>query len=219
MMVGGLVRARADDRLLHAGAFNWTYTLGTGLMDPWAAGATALIPAAGRAPAALPLLLAAPRRHDLRRRARASTGRCCAPACRRCRRLRHGLSAGEKLPETLRDALARRPPAPTVHEAFGMSECSTFVSGSPGAARARGHARPSAARPAHRGPRATARRCPAASPARIAVHRADPGLMLGYLDQPEETAARLRGDWFLTGDVAAHGRATAPRLRRAAPTT
>jgi acyl-coenzyme A synthetase/AMP-(fatty) acid ligase len=24
----------ADDRLLHAGAFNWTYTLGVGLMDP-----------------------------------------------------------------------------------------------------------------------------------------------------------------------------------------
>jgi acyl-coenzyme A synthetase/AMP-(fatty) acid ligase len=25
--------------------------------------------------------------------------------------------------------------------------------------------------------------------------------MLGYLGQPEETAARLRGDWFLTGDA------------------
>ncbi|MFN7001766.1 MAG: AMP-binding protein, partial [Elioraea tepidiphila] len=29
-----------DDRLLHAGAMNWTYTLGTGLMDPWTLGAT-----------------------------------------------------------------------------------------------------------------------------------------------------------------------------------
>jgi hypothetical protein len=34
-----------EDRLLHAGAFNWTFTLGTGLLDPWAIGATALIPA------------------------------------------------------------------------------------------------------------------------------------------------------------------------------
>ncbi|MEF9606000.1 AMP-binding protein, partial [Paracoccus sp. PXZ] len=34
------------------------------------------------------------------------------------------------------------------------------------------------------------------------MHRSDPGLFLGYLDQPEETAARFRGDWFLTGDLA-----------------
>ena len=32
-----------DDRMLHAGAFNWTYTLGTGLTDPWANGATAIV--------------------------------------------------------------------------------------------------------------------------------------------------------------------------------
>ncbi len=32
-----------DDRMLHAGAFNWTFTLGTGLTDPWANGATAII--------------------------------------------------------------------------------------------------------------------------------------------------------------------------------
>jgi hypothetical protein len=32
-----------SDRLLHAGAFNWTYTMGTGLLDPWTVGATALI--------------------------------------------------------------------------------------------------------------------------------------------------------------------------------
>jgi acyl-coenzyme A synthetase/AMP-(fatty) acid ligase len=36
----------------------------------------------------------------------------------------------------------------------------------------------------------------------LAVHRSDPGLMLGYLGQPGETAARFRGDWFLTGDAA-----------------
>uniref|UniRef100_UPI0040367964 AMP-binding enzyme n=1 Tax=Paracoccus seriniphilus TaxID=184748 RepID=UPI0040367964 len=28
------------------------------------------------------------------------------------------------------------------------------------------------------------------------------GLFLGYLDQPEDTAARFRGDWFVTGDHA-----------------
>ena len=34
---------RQDDRVFHAGAFNWTYTLGTGLLDPWSFGATALV--------------------------------------------------------------------------------------------------------------------------------------------------------------------------------
>jgi acyl-coenzyme A synthetase/AMP-(fatty) acid ligase len=37
----------------------------------------------------------------------------------------------------------------------------------------------------------------------IAVHRDDPGLMLGYLNAPDEAAARFRGDWFLTGDLGA----------------
>jgi len=35
----------------------------------------------------------------------------------------------------------------------------------------------------------------------IAVHKDDPGLMRGYLDAPDETAAKFQGDWFLTGDV------------------
>ena len=33
----------ADDVMLHAGAFNWSYTLGVGLLDPWACGATAVL--------------------------------------------------------------------------------------------------------------------------------------------------------------------------------
>ena len=37
----------------------------------------------------------------------------------------------------------------------------------------------------------------------IAVHRSDPGLMLGYLGAPEATARKFRGDWFLTGDQGA----------------
>ena len=70
MMHDGWYGLRADDRLMHAGAFNWTYTLGTGLMDPWTVGATALIPDEGVPPDALPGLM---HRHDatiFRRRAR-----------------------------------------------------------------------------------------------------------------------------------------------------
>jgi len=32
-----------DDVMLHAGAFNWSYTIGVGLLDPWSNGATAIL--------------------------------------------------------------------------------------------------------------------------------------------------------------------------------
>ena len=129
MMWDGWYGLTENDRLLHAGAFNWTYTLGTGLLDPWTCGATALIPAHGVTPDELGLLM---KQHD-------ATIFAAAPGIyRRLLRtklppletLRHGLSAGEKLPEATRTAWEAATGTP-VHEAFGMSECSTFISGSP----------------------------------------------------------------------------------------
>lgn len=199
MMHQGWEGIGPDDRLLHAGAFNWPYTLGTGLLDPWTVGATAVIPAAGTAPAALPLLLA---RHDVTIMA-AAPGvfrqmlRADMPALPR---LRHGLSAGEKLTATLA-ARWTQATGTVLHEAFGMTEVSTFISGSP--------ARPAPAgtlgfpQPGRQvaiiGPDGTP--LPAGETGDIAVHRSDPGLMLGYLDAPDDTAARYRGDWFATGDM------------------
>ena len=200
MMWQGWYGMGEDDRLLHAGAFNWTYTLGTGLMDPWAIGATALIPAEGVTPDQIPLLL---RRQD-------ATIFAAAPGVYRqilehCEipdlpRLRHGLSAGEKLPARIRAAWEART-GTAVHEALGMTECSTYLSGSP-------------ARPAPEGslgfPQAGRRVAvlgpdgapvPRGEPGTLAIHRSDPGLMLGYLDAPDETTARFQGDWFLTGDT------------------
>ena len=194
MMWDGWYGLTPDDRLLHAGAFNWTYTLGTGLMDPWSVGATAIIPPDGTEAATLPALM----RHH------AATIFAAAPGVyRRILRqdmnpvpsLRHGLSAGEKLPDTLRAQWESRTGTP-IHEAFGMSEVSTFISGSP--------SRP--APPGTLGYPQPGRQVALIGPdgpgdhGQIAVHRSDPGLMLGYLDQPEETAARYAGDWFLTGD-------------------
>jgi acyl-coenzyme A synthetase/AMP-(fatty) acid ligase len=37
----------------------------------------------------------------------------------------------------------------------------------------------------------------------VAVHRDDPGLMLGYWRRPDEESAARRGDWFISGDLAA----------------
>src|SRR3546814_13411861 len=36
----------------------------------------------------------------------------------------------------------------------------------------------------------------------LAVHRSDPGLMLGYWRRPAEEAEVLQGDWFVGGDLA-----------------
>ena len=201
MMFDGWYGLTQADRLLHAGAFNWTYTLGTGLMDPWTIGATALIPAPGTAAADLPQHLATSK----------ATIFAAAPGVYRqilkhhakinLPELRHGLSAGEKLPDATRAAWSAATGLP-IFEAFGMSECSTFISDSPAnPCRAAGLGRPQPGRrvailgddaPVPRGQEGT-----------IAVHRSDPGLMLGYLGAPEETAARFRGDWFLTGDQGA----------------
>ncbi|MGR3759349.1 class I adenylate-forming enzyme family protein [Roseobacteraceae bacterium NS-SX3] len=200
MMVEDWYGLREDDRLLHAGAFNWTFTLGTGLLDPWAAGATALIPEAGAGPAALPALL---RDHK-------ATLFAAAPGVyRKILRggplhlpdLRHGLCAGEKLSRTLHEswqAAAGR----ELYEAYGMSECSTFISASPRSP-ARGDAlgRPQRGRKvAILGPEGPV---PQGTEGTIAIHRSDPGLMLGYLNAAEETIARFQGDWFLTGDLGA----------------
>ena len=199
MMWEGWYGLREDDRLLHAGALNWTFTLGTGLLDPWAAGATALVPGPGVTPAQLPLLT---KRFDV-------TILAAAPGLYRqllkqdmklaLPRLRHGLSAGEKMPEETRHAW-HAATGTEIHEAFGMSECSTFLSGSPARPAppgSSGHAQPGR-RIALIG--ADGAPVPRGTPGIIAVHRDDPGLFLGYLDAEAETAARYRGDWFLTGD-------------------
>jgi acyl-coenzyme A synthetase/AMP-(fatty) acid ligase len=109
------------------------------------------------------------------------------------------LAAGEKLPEALR-ARWTGATGTAIHEALGMSECSTFISGSP-------------ARPAPEGTLGypqpgrriailteDGREAPQGDTGILAIHRDDPGLMLGYLSG-ESPDLPLTGDWFLTGDL------------------
>lgn len=200
MMMEDWSGLRADDRLLHAGAFNWSFTLGTGLMDPWTIGATALIPADGTPPAAVATLAA---RHHATLLAGApgvfrkmlQTGWPNWPA------LRHGLCAGERLEPALRQEWRTRT-GTDLHEAMGMSECSTFLSGSPSRPAPTG----TAGYP-QRGRKVAllddlGRPLGAGLAGRLAVSADDAGLCLGYLDQPQETAARITNGWFLTGDLA-----------------
>ena len=197
MMFDGWYGMTARDQVLHAGAFNWTYTLGTGLMDPWTLGATALIPAPGTPASDLP---------DLMARYGASIFAAAPGVYRQLLRtqmpplpdLRHGLSAGEKLPPPVQGAWQAATGTP-IFEAFGMSECSTFISTAPGqTCDPDSLGRPQPGRKvAILGPDGPV---PLGDPGTIAVHRSDPGLMLGYLHAPAETAQKFQGDWFLTGD-------------------
>lgn len=204
MMFDGWYGLTEGDRLCHAGAFNWTYTLGTGLMDPWTAGATALIPEPGTDLSTLPALLAqhgatifaaAP---GVYRKILKDHDRLDLPA------LRHGLCAGEKLSEHLHQAW-QAASGTALYEAYGMSECSTFISSCP-------------AHPSHDatlGQPQKGRRIAILGgdgepveigvEGTIAVHRRDPGLMLGYLHAARDTAARMSGEWFLTGDQGTMG--------------
>ncbi|MEM7544461.1 MAG: AMP-binding protein [Pseudomonadota bacterium] len=203
MMWDGWYGMGAGDVMLHAGALNWTYTLGAGLMDPWAIGASTLIYAGPRDPGIWPALAAS----------YGATIFAAAPGVYRqllksgvsldgFANLRHGLSAGETMAAPVRADWTSRTGKP-IYEALGMTEISTFISSSPAAPPKPGHAgRPQAGRRvALLPPKGSTVPVPRGSPGIIAVDRRDPGLMIGYWRAEADTAAVMRGDWFLTGDI------------------
>jgi 4-hydroxybenzoate-CoA ligase len=203
MMWDGWYGLTPQDRVLHAGAFNWTYTLGVGLTDPWAAGATALVYAGPADRHVWPRLAAAHR----------PTIFAAAPGVYRqmmdapelgtgFEALRHGLSAGEGLPPSVRAAWEGATGRP-IFEALGMSEISTYVSFAPSVPTLPGRTgRPQHGRRVAILPEAGEDPVPLGTEGILAVSRRDPGLMLGYWRRPEETAASFRGEWFVTGDIA-----------------
>jgi acyl-coenzyme A synthetase/AMP-(fatty) acid ligase len=194
-----------DDVVLHAGAFNWSFTLGAGLTDPWANGASAVLYNGPRDVTVWPQLIAA-------------TGatlfaavpslyrqilKYCDLAPSDLATLRHGLAAGEALSPTIL-ADWRKATGLEIYEAFGMSECSTFISTRPGTPIQPGSpGKPQTGRviailPVEDGTTPVA----TGEVGLLAIHRADPGLMLGYWRLPEEDARTTRGDWFVGGDLA-----------------
>ena len=199
MMHQGWYGLRADDRMLHAGAFNWTFTLGTGVMDPWSVGATSIVAAPGTDIDALPHLLkdqratlfaAAP---GVFRKILSSARAIDLPD------LRHALTAGEKMPPATAKLWHSTTNTP-VYEAYGQSEISTFISASPehpGTPETLG--RPQQGRRVAITDEAGV---PVAfdTPGYISVHRNDPGVMLGYLN---DTPVADGPEWFNTGDQGA----------------
>ena len=206
MMWEGWYGLSAADTVLHAGAFNWTYTLGAGLTDPWAVGATTLIYAGPRDPGIWPRLIARygatifASTPGLYRQILKSSGDLGEELIG----LRHGLTAGERMPEALAEAWRVASGKP-VFEALGMSEISTYISSSPTVP-----PRPGTSGRPQEGRRVAilpeegtgTEPCPVGDPGLLAVSRRDPGMMLGYWRDPEGTEVAFRGEWFLTGDRA-----------------
>ncbi|WP_415009638.1 acyl-CoA synthetase [Amaricoccus sp.] len=203
MMWDGWYGLGPDDRVLHAGAFNWTYTLGAGLTDPWAAGATALIYAGPADRHVWPRLADAHRATIFAGAPGVYRQMLNAPGLAEgFSHLRHGLGAGEALAPSVRAAWTGATGRP-IHEALGMSEISTYISACPARPAPAGCAGyPQPGRRVAILPDAGTAPVPRGTEGLLAVSRRDPGLMLGYWRRAEETAAAFRGEWFLTGDRA-----------------
>ncbi|MFO1130626.1 MAG: acyl-CoA synthetase [Hyphomicrobiales bacterium] len=174
-----------DDVMLHTGAFNWTYTLGTGLFDPFANGCTSVVYTGGKDDGVwarlidehgVTIMASVPGiyRHLLRSGFHPGAT------------LRHGLTAGEALARPLLDGW-REQTGRELYEALGMSEISTYISSSPTVpVKAGSPGKPQKGRSIR-----------ILDNGEIAVHRSDPGLFLGYWGEERFTA-----DWFATGDTA-----------------
>ena len=210
----------AGDVTMHAGTLNWSYTLGVGLMDAWAAGAHAVLRGAAGDHDSWPALIERlgvsvfiavptvyrqmlkydrPEDHDLSS-------------------LRHVLCAGEPLTPALYEEWRTRV-GTEMYESLGMTEVSTYISAGPVTPVRTGS--PGRPQPGRRvaileEDSDSTEPLPAGEVGLLAVHRSDPGLMLRYWNRPDEEAVVFRDDWFIGGDRAAidedgyvhfHGRA------------
>lgn len=192
------------ERVLHSGKYNWTYVLGTGLMDPLYRGHTTIVYEGKPEAHVWPALIAKQRattfigvptlyRHILQY---TQASRADVPT------LRHCMSAGEHLSEELLQRWLDRFGL-YIYEGLGMTECSYYICHTVSRP-----IRPGSAgfiQPGHRvailDP-TTWRECGVNEEGMLCIHKSDPALMLGYWNQPEETARCFHGEWFLTGDYA-----------------
>lgn len=206
MMRRGWHDMQQGDRVMHTGAFNWTYVLGCGLSDPWSVGATAILNAGNRAPEVWPVLakhwqptVFASVPGLYRRMLKYADGLGDGFAS-----LRHGLTAGEALSPGIGVAWRAATGKP-LYESLGMSEISTFISSGPyheTAEAAMGNPQPGrhVAIVGEDGAPV-----PLDEAGVLAVHRSDPGMMLGYWQDDARTREAYAGDWFMTGDRATMG--------------
>jgi acyl-coenzyme A synthetase/AMP-(fatty) acid ligase len=117
--------------------------------------------------------------------------------------LRHGLTAGEALSVALLEQW-RTTTGKELYEALGderMLDLHLLVAqraGETGQSRQAAAGRCVVALPVEGGEEPL----PPGETGLLAVHRSDPGLMLGYWNRPDEEELVYRGEWFIGGDLA-----------------
>jgi acetyl-CoA synthetase len=194
----------STDRIMHSGKFNWTYVLGTGLMDPLYLGKTVIVHE-GKNDALTWIQLIQKHQATIfigvptiyrQMLQKTSTTQAEIPS------LRHYMSAGEHLSdEVLTQWRARF--GLDIYEAVGMSEFSYYLSQSkfrpirPGSA--------GFPQPGHQikllNPDTLAE-VEVGEEGMISVPDNDPGLFLNYWNLPEETLKYKHDGYFFTGDYA-----------------
>lgn len=192
------------DRILHSGKFNWTYVLGSGLMDPLYRGKTVIVHEGKNDANTWTSLIA---KHKatifigvptIYRQIIQKTGadKATVPSLRMC------MSAGEHLSDDMLAAWRTRF-GMEIYEAVGMSEFSYYLSQSihrPIRAGSAGFPQPG-----HQiqllDPE-TLQVVPHGEEGMIAVPESDPGLFLRYWNLPDETAKYRHDGYFFTGDYA-----------------
>ncbi len=196
--------AKEGDRIMHSGKFNWTYVLGSGLMDPLYLGKTVIVHEGKNDANTWPRLI---NKHSAtifvgvptiyRQIVQKSTfTKADVPS------LRHCMSAGEHLSDEVLSLWKDRFGV-DIYEAVGMSEFSYYLcqtksrpirAGSAGFPQP-GHAikllNPESLQEVASGEEGM-----------ICVPDDDPGLFLQYWNMPEETAKLRHDGWFFTGDYA-----------------
>lgn len=195
--------SQGQERILHSGKFNWTYVLGSALMDPLFHGKTVIVYEGANDAELWPRLI---KQYDctifigvptIYRQLIQKTNysKKDLPS------LRHCMSAGEHLSDEMLNAWRERFDM-DVYEAIGMSELSYYISQNkyrpirPGSA-----GFPQPGHDVHLLDE-NLNEVGIDEEGMICIPDNDPGLFLEYWQLPEETAKAKHSGWFFTGDYA-----------------
>jgi len=195
---------KENDRIMHSGKFNWTYVLGSALMDPLYNGHTVIAYEGGNDAGTWINLI---KKHNC-------TIFIGVPTIYRqiiqktdftledCPSLRYCMSAGEHLSDEML-GLWREKFNQDIFEAIGMSECSYYIS----------HSKNNPIRPGSAGfvqpghivkllDPETLEEVGLEEEGMICIGEDDPGLFLEYWQLEEETTKARHDGYFFTGDYA-----------------
>ena len=187
--------------VMHAGKLNWTYTLGTGCLDPWRYGCSTVIYGGEHNPKKF---------FDLIAKYRVNVFMAVPTVYRQMLRiadefdpdlssLHHALSAGEHLSEELFLSWNNKLGI-ELYDGLGMSEFSYYLSNMPGMP-----IKPGSSGKPQPGHRSTlideeGKEVGVKEIGVLATPKDDPGIMLDYWQRPQETEKMFRGNWFVSGD-------------------